>query len=225
MPQVILESINVFGVDSVILTGKVTSIGSSNIEHAGFEFSTNSSFSGTPTTVLLNGALTTFSAVVHANNNSVYYFKAIAINGQGEGSSGVLKYTVQMPAPETAPCTLANNYVIDNPSSYSITAYANSSNPTWGNYEVDFYGPNEDVYIYFHGMPSNGIYATVGDASNINSGQVAMTISGFTPGIINGGQKVYVGIDSIGKTTISFCSLVYTISGVGSTTISGKGTY
>jgi hypothetical protein len=224
LPQVVIVSVNVFSLDSVVLTGRITSTGDGTIQHSGFEVSTNSSFTGS-NLVLLNGSQTTFSTVVPATHGNTYYFKAIASSNEGIAYSSAITYAVPLPPPAIAPCTLVTNYVTDNGASFSISAYGGSSNPTWGSYEVDFYGNNEDVDIYFPGIPANGVYTTVADPSSISTGQVSITITGFNPNQVNGGQKVYVGIDTSGKTTVSFCSLVYTISGVGSTTISGKGTY
>jgi|GEM_PF-1378237 hypothetical protein len=224
LPQVSLESVTYAGLDSVIVKGKITSTNSGQIESFGLLYSTNPNFSAAPQ-ILLNTSQSSFSTIVNATHYKTYYFKAVAANSRGTGYSNVIQYTVPAPPPATAPCTLASNVVINNGSTFSVTVMGGSSS-SWGNYQVSFYGANQDVYIYFPGLPHNGIYTTVGDPSNISEGQVSISLSGFTPSTVNDGQKVYLALDTTSKTTtISFCSLNYNMGGYGTGIVSGKGTY
>lgn len=224
LPQVTLQSVTYAGLDSVIAKGKITSTESGEISAFGLLYSDNPNFNSAPQ-VQFSTSQISFSTIVSATHYKTYYFKAFATNSRGTGYSNVIQYTVPAPPPATAPCTLASNVVIDNGTTFSVTAASNSSG-TWGTYQVSFYGPNEDVDIYFPGPPHNGIYTTVGDPSSLSEGQVSVSISGFYPNTVSNGQRVYLALDTTSKTTtISFCSLSYNMGGYGTATISGKGTY
>jgi hypothetical protein len=225
LPHVTIESVNYSGLDSVIVKGKITSDGGGEISSFGLSYGTNPNLSSAQQTQFSNSQ-TSFSVIVSATHYKTYYFKAFVTNSSGTGYSNVIQYTVPAPPPATAPCTLATNVVVDNGTTFSVTVIGTSAS-TWGNYEVDLDGPNEDVNIYFPGPPHNGIYTTVGDPTNIYEGQVSISVpTGFNPFTVSDGQRVYLALDTTSKkTTITFCNLSYNMGGYGTATISGKGIY
>jgi hypothetical protein len=214
LPKVSLQSVALKGLDSVTLTVQVTSKGASAIEYAGVSYSNYPSASIVSNQVLLQDGHTSFNITVHALHDSTYYFKAFAANSLGYSVSNVIKYTVATPPPAIAPCTLTSNYIHDNGSAFSVYAYGSATNPTYGNYQVTMNGTNEDIMMCFPAVPYNGIYSTTSDGSHLSAGQVYVSISNFNQYVINGGDNVYVSIDSLGKTTISSCALHYGTSSV-----------
>ncbi len=225
-PKVSLSSVAYYGLDTVIAKATILSNGGGEISAEGFICSTNPDFSGYPSQISAYGT-TNFSSLIPAKHYVTYYFKAFATNSNGTSYSNVIKFTVPPPASATAPCTLSNNVITDsNKGTYTVSVLGDASNATWGNYEVNFYGPVQDVYMYFYDLPHNGIYTTVADPSNISAGQVSIGMSGFSGTSINDGQKVYVALDAATqKTIITFCSLSYNTGGFGPFYISGKGMY
>jgi hypothetical protein len=223
IPKVTIVSASFYSLDSVILHGKITTRGASAIEYTGFAFDTHPNLSLLKNQVLLKNGSTDFSAIVHAYHDTTYYFKAFAANSFGYSSSNVIQFKVPAPAPVVAPCTLTNNYITDNGVGQTATAIGSASNPSYGNYAVDIYESSEDVYVFFPYVPINGIYTTTSDGYNIGHGQVYIYINNFNLYSINSGGKVYVSINN-GITTVSFCSLNYSIGNYNAT-ISGKVTY
>src|ERR1700757_499620 len=224
VPHVSIESVNYWGLDSVIVKGKITSTGGGEISSFGLSYGTNPNLT-LAQQIQFSTSQTSFSTIVSATHYQTYYFKAFVTNSSGTGYSNVIQFTVPAPPPATAPCTLAPNVVVDNGTTFSVTV-ANTSSSTWGNYQVSFYGTNEDVDIYFPGPPHNGIYTTVRDPSNIYEGQVCVSMSGFNPYTVSNGQRVYLALDTTSKkTTITSCNLQYNMGGYGTATISAKGTY
>ena len=225
LPQVSVESISYYGLDTVIGKGKIISTGNGDITAEGFMCSTNPDFSNYSPQIGANGTQASFSTLIPATHYLTYYFKAYATNSKGTAYSSVVKFTVPPPPPATAPCTLANNAIMDNGGTFAVSVYNNPA-PTWGNYEIDFSGTNETVYAYFFDLPHNGIYTTVGDPSEVYAGQVSIGITNFYTYTVNSGQKVYVALDTTNhKTIITFCSLSYSLNGLGTVYLSGKGTY
>jgi|SRR6185437_11290068 len=214
LPKVTLQSVTLKGLDSVTLSVNVTSKGASAIEYAGVSYNSNPAASIVSNQVLLQDGRTSFNITVHAFHDSTYYFKAFAANSFGYTVSNVIKYTVTTPPPAIAPCTLANNYIHDNGSTFSVYAYGSANNPSYGNYQVTMNGNTEDIIICFPAVPYNGVYTTTSDGSNLGAGQVYVSISNFNQYVINSGDNVYVSIDSLGTTTISSCALHYGTSSV-----------
>src|ERR1700748_1759077 len=105
LPQVSLESVAYYGLDSVIGKGRIVSTGGDDITAEGFMYSTNPDFNNYPPQVSANGS-PAFSAIIPATHYVTYYFKAFATNSKGTAYSNVIKYTVPPPPPATAPCTL-----------------------------------------------------------------------------------------------------------------------
>jgi len=226
LPQVGLGPITYYSLDTVMAKATIISTGNAHITSEGFICSTNPNFGGYPPQIIASGS-PNFSSLIHAIHYTTYYFKAFATNSVGTAYSNVIEYTVPPPPPATATCTLANNVIIDSgTSTFIVTVSGNSTSPAFGNYQVSFYGQNEDVYMYFPDLPHNGIYSTVADPTNISAGQVSMGMSGISGTSVNDGQKVYVALDTINhKTIITFCPLSYNMGGLGTAYISGKGTY
>jgi hypothetical protein len=214
LPKVTLQSVILKGLDSVTLSVQVTSKGASAIEYAGVSYSGTASASILSNQVLLQDGRINFNITVHAFHDSTYYFKAFAANSFGYSVSNVIKYTVATPPPAIAPCTLSNNYIDDNGSSFSVYAYGSANNPSYGSYQVTMNGNTEDIIMCFPAVPYNGVYTTTSDGSNIGAGQVYVSISNFNQYTINSGDNVYVSIDSLGTTTISSCALHYGTSSV-----------
>jgi hypothetical protein len=212
LPKVTLQSVTLKGLDSVTLTVQISK-GASDIEYTGVSFSNYASASILNNQVLLQDGRTSFNITIHAFHDSTYYFKAFAANSYGYSVSNIIKYTVATPPPVIAPCTLSNNYIHDNGTSFSVYASGSANNPSYGNYQVTING-NEDIYICFPAVPYNGVYTTTTDGSNLGPGQVYVTISNFNQYTINSGDNVYVSIDSLGTTTISSCALHYGTSSV-----------
>ncbi len=225
LPQVGISSVSYEGLDTVTAKGFVISTGNSEIMAEGFIYTTNPDFSGSVIQIPAYGS-PGFGALIHAMHYTAYYFKAFATNSKGTAYSNAVKYTVPAPPPATAPCTLGNNVINDNGTTFSVTVSGDGTNPAWGSYQVNFYGPTEDVYMYFPDLPHNGIYNTVADPSTVSAGQVSIGMSGISGISVDDGQKVYVALDTVNKKTIiTFCSLSYNLGGLGTGHISGKGTY
>lgn len=226
LPKVDFVSALAYGNDSVIVTGNVTSAGASPIEYVGFAYSTNPTFDILENQVIGNGTTGEFSTLVRGFQDSTYYFKCFAANSFGYVVSNTFKYTVPAATPQTAPCSVTNNTVIDNSQTYYMNYVAtNSVSAAYGNFEVDAEnGSSEIVDIYFNATPTNGVYTTQVDAANFsfdtNPYDCVVTVNGYA---VNTGGKVYVGINS-GTTTVSFCSLIYVAYST-NFSISGKVSY
>lgn len=218
LPVVTIESVEMVGLDNVVVTGNISSAGADDIEYCGFAFSKSPSFDILSNQVLIEGNTKGhFHATVHADHDSTYYFKAFAANGLGYKVSNVLRYTVPVPPPVVAPCTLTANYFHDNGFGFPVSAYGSSVSPTYGNYEVSIYSSaaSESILLYFPYKPINGIYTTVSDGWSIGSGEVLVDILKFNYYRVNSGGKVYVNVDNAtGVTTITICDVNYTYSSI-----------
>ncbi len=222
LPVVQFNSVVPFGNDSAILTGTVLSKGKDDIQYVGFSYSNQPTTDILPNQILLNGTNGTFSCSVFMHRDSTYYFRSFAANSFGYAVSPSIKYTIPNAAPDSAPCPLNANTVIDNGVHFTMT-YINYAG---GNLNASDNAGFENVTIYFKTSPVNGIFSTVttypfpmGDP-NLYEVSISVTQNSFTTYVVNAGGSVYVGLNN-GKTTVSFCSLTYT---VGSYTynISGK---
>jgi hypothetical protein len=223
LPAVTLVSVTMHSLDTVLITGRIASEGAAAVEYAGFSFSEKANASILTNQVLVPVA-STFTAYAHAYHDSTYYFKAFAANDYGYTISNVIKLKISTPGPATAPCPLVSNQVTDNGMTFPVFALGSASNPHYGNYTVSIYGSNEDIYVSFPSVPYNGIYTTTTNSSGPGAGQCVVEIIRFNQYIVNDNQKVYVAIDSTGKTTLSTCGLNYNI-GSGTATMYGKITY
>ena|ERR1035437_4692000 len=222
LPKVTIQSVVPYGFDSVIITGKITSVGIGKIDYVGFCYSSSPNPLIIQNQVLKNGTDGAFTAILLAYQDSTYYFKSFAANEFGYAASSVFKYIVPKATPAIAPCTLTNNQINDNGSTFAVSAFGSSTNPPYGNYSVSIYG-NEDITICFLNTPQNGIYTTSSDGSNLSANQVLITISNFYQYTINGGQKLYVSLNTNGTTTLSSCGLQYSNGSIA--TLRGKVTY
>lgn len=212
LPKIEFISAIPFGVDSLIITGKVISEGASRVEYVGFASNNNPSFSILKNQLLFNGTTLQFSTAVIGYPDSTYYFKSFATNSFGYTASNVFKYTVPAATPQTAPCTISNNYALDNGINYSLPyVYSGAGYASYGSFGIEADGSGyELIKIYFNRIPKNGIYTTQSDISNFdfdtNPYHVVVTVN---DNVVDQGGKVYIAENSGGTTTVSFCSLNY----------------
>jgi hypothetical protein len=129
MPQVSLDPITYYGLDTVMVKATIVSTGNGSIATEGFICSTNPNFSGYPPAITASGS-PSFSSLIHAIHYDTYYFKAFATNSAGTAYSSVIEYTVPPPPPATAPCILTTNVVTDSGTTFSVTSYSTASGAT-----------------------------------------------------------------------------------------------
>lgn len=211
LPKITLKSIAPYnGNDSVLLiTAEVTSKGASDIEYTGFSFSTNPKVDITENQILFQqSSIGTYTATITIYKDSSYYFKAFAANSFGYTASNVLTYLYTGP-PAFAPCTLTNNQINDNSTTYTVNTSGSPTNSIYGKYTVTVTG-SETITIYFTGKPHNGIYTTSPDGFYMSGNQVYITINdGTNLYSIYQGESLYVAVNSNGSTTLSACTLTY----------------
>ena len=91
IPVVKMVSIKQLGLDSVIVTGTITSNYGVDILYEGFCYGTNPVPAVIENQVLRSTDSTTFYAHLYANHDSTYYFRCIAANSFGYAVSAPMK--------------------------------------------------------------------------------------------------------------------------------------
>lgn len=221
LPTVQVTSVIPYGfVDSVLVTGTITSSGASPIEYEGISFSNTPTFDLLSRQLLLSTTTTTFSAVLPAYHDSTFYFEAFAANEYGYSVSNTYKYTVPAAQPDSAPCSIPQNTVIFSSTNYTPFDILWGGSPPYGSFyvEADF-GFSYAVDIYFNQVPINGRYSVLNTSDFIdNPSAYVATIILDNSYSFNESGYVYVSQNKNGSTTVSFCSLVVDVSSTNYTT-------
>lgn len=200
--------------DTTTVTGKVVDDGDSYIEYVGFCYDLIGNPGLEEHQIIIdkmynNGTFNT--TFYNLNTDSIYYFRAFGINKYEYALSPVKAYQPPISGPPDVPCTLNNNMIVDNGSSYSVTSVSSSTSDE--NYELSascYNAGGPTVYFYFNKLPVNGIYKTVSDEINIGRREVCVKENKGNEGIfiMNSNDNVYV--ENTGDSLIvSFCELTY----------------
>ncbi len=91
IPVVNMVSVQQFGIDSVIVTGTITTNSGVDILYEGFCYGTDPVPPVIENQVLFQTDSTTFSAHLHVNKDSTYYFRCLAANSFGYAVSAPIK--------------------------------------------------------------------------------------------------------------------------------------
>lgn len=92
LPKVEFVSATLYKTDTLLVTGKVTDIGSSAIKYTGFSADTIADTSIINGQVLLQGTSGQFQALIPILSGHTYYLKCFAANTNGYTASGDFKY-------------------------------------------------------------------------------------------------------------------------------------
>ncbi len=216
-PVLIISSIETIK-DTTYLTVDINPDYASSIDRVKLYYSSNDFENDSYSTRLYYsyGNLKANFYIVALDPNKEYSFKAFVSTEKIHTYSQIIKYSIPIGNKPSVPCSLANNYIMDD----VIVTPVYSTSSSYGHYDGGsyysikvFFSEDSEIELLFKYSPTNGIYNTVNKHhSDLAYQEVIMSIhNNCDPYSIIANENGEIYVESLENNTlkISFCNIPY----------------